>query len=312
VELIQLKGVAKEYSKNSILQNVNLTIEQGDMLGIIGASGSGKTTLLNLITGYIQPSAGDINFYSKVTQQPRNLAKNLHKIKKYIGFTPQHNAFYPKLSVKENLFHFGKLYGINKKILVANCKSLLEFTHLMEHRNKLAEHLSEGMQRRLDIACSLVHKPKLVVLDEPTADLDPVLQSEILSLLQQVNKAGVTIVLASHHLDSVEDVCNKVAIVHNGQVQNGLLDDVKRPFLKENVTISLRPGSNKDLILKTLAQLPVEKIVDRGSQVVIYPKDIEVTVSKLLQLIKSENLYLNDLDVRKPSLNEIFEQIARK
>jgi ABC-2 type transport system ATP-binding protein len=313
VELIQLKGVTKKYGKNNILENVNVSIEEGDLYGIIGESGSGKTTFLNLITGFIPPSQGKVFYYSKVTHGPNDLSKTLHKIKRQIGFTPQHNSFYPKLTVKENLFHFGKLYGMKKETLEKNAKAILEFTKLHAHQNKLSEHLSEGMQRRLDIACSLVHKPKLLVLDEPTADLDPVLQREILQLLQEVNKQGMTVVIASHHLDSVENICNKIAIVHKGKIHScGLIDNVKKPYLRDNFTINVRPGGNRNQVISSLQKLPVDKIVDRGSQIIIYPNNVERTISSLLSMIKEENLYLNDMDVRKPSLNEVFEIIVKE
>ena len=244
-------------------------------------------------------------------QGPKDLNKNLDKIKKYIGFTPQHNSFYHKLTVVENLMHFGQLYGIPKETLINNIKSLLSFTSLMGERHKLAEHLSGGMQKRLDISCSLVHKPKILVLDEPTADLDPILQKEILWLLREANKQGVSIVMASHHLDSIEQICNKVAIIHQGKVYSyGLIDDVKKPFLKDYFTINLRPGESKEKIITLLKTLPIQKIVDEGSRLVVYPQDIQKTVTGLLGFIKQENLYLHDMDMRKPSLHEIFEKIV--
>lgn len=311
VELIQLKGVSREFGRNKVLQDVTITIEEEDVLGIIGESGSGKTTLLNLITGFIEPTAGEALYYTKATHEPRNLNKNLGKIKKYIGFTPQHNSFYHKLTLEENLLHFGLLYGLPKATLLANMKSILETMSLYDHRQKLAEHLSGGMQRRLDIACSLIHKPKLLVLDEPTADLDPVLQKEILWLLTEMNKQGITIVIASHSLDNMEHICNKVAIIHKGKVySHGRIDEVKKPFFKEYFTIHLRPGDSKDKIVAVLKTLPVRKIVDEGAKLVVYPLDIQKTVSGLLNLIHQENLYLHDLDMRKPSLVEIFEQIT--
>ena len=178
MELIQLKEVSKAFGRNEVLQNVNISIEEGDILGVIGRSGSGKSTLLNLITGYIQPSQGEMLYFSKVTHNAQDLNRNLHKIKKFIGFAPQRNSFYPKLTVKENLLYFGTLYGVEHQILVGNIKNLLQFLSIWDDRNKLAEELSGGMQKRLDIACSLAHKPKLLVLDEPTADLDPLLQIE--------------------------------------------------------------------------------------------------------------------------------------
>lgn len=313
MELIQLKEVSRYFGKNKILEEVNITIEEGDILGVIGKSGSGKTTLLNLITGYLGPTSGQTLYFSKVTHQPQDLNRNLSKIKKFIGFAPQHNSFYSKLTVKENLLHFGLLYDVNRDLLVTNIKSLLQFMTLWDDRNKLAEDLSGGMQKRLDVSCSIVHKPKLLVLDEPTADLDPLLQQEILLLLQEVNKQGITIVIASHDLQSIERICNKVAIIHQGKVySNGLIDEVKKPFIKDYFTISLRPGAEKEKMIQALKILPIKRIVDQGTKLIIYPIDTAKTVRGLLDFIKEENLGLHDVDMRLPSLYEIFEQISRE
>jgi len=311
VELIRLKGVDKEYKKVKVLREVNLTIEEGDVLGIIGQSGSGKTTLLNLIAGFIEPSEGQVSYFSLGNHEEHDLNQNLYKMKKFIGFTPQHNSFYPKLTVEENLWHFGMLYKVDKKTLNDNIRSLLKFTHLYEHRNKLAEFLSGGMQKRLDLSCSLVHKPKILLLDEPTADLDPLLQKEILQLLEEVNKQGITIIIASHHLDSIEKICNKVAIVHKGKVQShGLMDEVRKPFLRDHFTINVHSKKEKEQVIKSLKTFPIKKMVDKGHKLVIYPEDVKQTMNHLLSTIKEENLHLHDMHVRKPSLNEIFEKIV--
>ncbi|HLC52463.1 MAG TPA: ABC transporter ATP-binding protein [Candidatus Nanoarchaeia archaeon] len=311
MELIKLTGVTKEYRKRTVLSDVDLSIEEGDILGVIGQSGSGKTTLLNLITGFISPSQGKTVYYTASNHEERDLNENLNRIKNQIGFTPQHNSFYPKLTVKENLWHFGQLYGLDKNMLKTNIRNLLNFTRLVDHQDKLAEELSGGMQKRLDISCSLVHKPKVLVLDEPTADLDPILQKEILQMLKEVNKQGVTIVIASHQLDCIENSCNKVVIVHNGRVKVfGSLEDVRRPYLRDHFTINVDPGEDKENLIKKLKAFPIKKIVDRGHTLTVYPEDVEKTMSKLLELIKEENLYLHDMHVKKPSLMEVFENVV--
>ena len=118
MEIIQLKGVSKEYGRNKIIEDVSLTIEEGDIFGIIGQSGSGKTTLLKLISGFIEPTEGEVVYFSKIDNKPKDLHKHFHKIKRHLGFTPQHYSFYPKLTVKENILHFGLLYGIDQKTLI--------------------------------------------------------------------------------------------------------------------------------------------------------------------------------------------------
>lgn len=313
MELIELKGVSKEYRKSTVIRDVNLTIEEGDILGVIGQSGSGKTTLLNLITGFIEPTDGEVVYFSQSNHERKNLTENLFKIKKKIGFTPQHNSLYPKLTVQENVLHFGRLYGMDEKVLQSNIKNLLKFTKLADHQHKLAEHLSGGMQKRLDLCCSLVHKPKILVLDEPTSDLDPVLQKEILQMLQEVNKQGVTLVIASHHLDSIENMCNKVVIVHKGLVHShGLLDDIRKPFLRDHFTINIHSGKEKEKMIEKLKSFSIRKIVDKGNTLVIYPADVQKTTQELLTMIKEENLFLHDMNLRKPSLREIFEKIVQE
>lgn len=313
VDLLRIKGVTKEYKKDCVLEDANLIIEEGDVVGVIGQSGSGKTTLLSLIAGFIEPTDGEVVYVSKVDEAEHNVHENLHKIKKHIGFTQQRNSFYGKLTVMENLMHFGKLCGLSTKTVLANANNLLEFTHLTEHHNKLAEQLSGGMQKRLDISCSLVHKPKLLLLDEPTADLDPILRRDILNLLQEVNKQGVTIVIASHHLDEVESICNKVAVVHQGRVHSfGLIDDVRKPFLRNNFTINIQPGADKERLLNYLKQLPISKIIDHNGNLQIYPEKLEQTMSSLIGFIRDEHLNFHDLNIQKPSLRDVFEQIAGK
>ncbi len=313
VDIIKLKEVTKEYKKQIVLDNVNLTLEAGDVLGVIGQSGSGKSTLLNLIAGFIRPTEGKVTYTSHVHNEERDLHRNLNKVKKHIGFTPQHNSFYHKLTVMENLNHFGRLQGLNKETLQGNIKSLLEVTKLEGQNKKLADHLSGGMQKRLDISCSLIHKPRILILDEPTADLDPILQEEILHLLEQVSKQGVTIVIASHHLDSIERICNKVAVIHKGKVhKHGVLDDLRKPYLRDHFTIHVHSGPEKESLIEKLRQLPIKKIIDKHNKLIVYPEDVKATINDILQIIKDENLYLHDMKMQKPSLNEIFHRIVKE
>ncbi len=313
MEFIQLKEVGKSFGTNKVLGNVNVTIQEGEIFGIIGQSGSGKTTLLNLIAGFLEPSEGEVVYFSKVDHVPKNLHQHFHKIKRHIGFTPQHSSFYPKLTVKENLLHFGKLYGIEHKALIDNAKSLLEFTGLYEHRNKLAEHLSGGMQKRLDLSCSLIHKPKLLILDEPTANLDPLTQEEIIHLIQEVNKQNVTVVIASHQLETMEQLCTKLVIIHHGSIRSqGDVDEVLKPLMDDAIVINVSTGKEKERLIEIVKKLPVTKIIDQGHQLVLQSSNPELAVAALIRIARQENLHLHDVDLRKPSLREILTKITQE
>jgi ABC-2 type transport system ATP-binding protein len=312
VRLIELKDVDKYFDSSLTLKNVNLTIEKNDLLGIVGSSGSGKTTLLNLIAGFIRPTKGEISYYSGQTQRKYDLHKDFKTIKKHLGYASQHNSFYPELTVKENILHFGKMYNLPEKLLIDNAINLLKVTHLYEERNKLASKLSGGMQRRLDIICSLVHKPKILILDEPAADLDPQLKDEMYQFIKTINEQEVTIILASHDLDKVEKICNKIAFIKEKEIfLNDEIVEIRKKYLKDNFTINLHLPHNKEEIVEMVRNLPVKSIIDKGNFLTIEPENFGVSLSKILHFIEENNLKMHDIDIRQPSLNEIFKEIQK-
>jgi len=310
VEVINVKGVSKGYKNHSILSDVNLLIEEGDFFGVIGTSGSGKTTLLNILAGFIEPTSGKVMYWSKVSNKEESLHKNLHKIKKFIGFTPQHTSFYHKLTVSENLLHFAQLYNLPVNHVKTNITNILKFTNLFDHKDTIADNLSGGQQKILDIACSLAHRPKIIILDEPTANLDHVLQRSVLRLLKEVNAQGITVVMASHDLNCIEEYCSKVAVIHNGKVHSqGNLEEIRKPYLTKDFTIQVHAGEHKAKLIEKIKTLPINKIVDHGSILEIHPRDVQSTMSQLMQIIKDDGLRMHHLNVRKQPLHDIFDHI---
>jgi len=313
MEIIQLKGVTKEFNNKIVLDNISFSIEEGDIFGIIGQSGSGKTTLLNLIIGFHDPNEGKLTFRFDENHSHQEIHKNIRKIKNKFGFAAQISSVYPKLTIEENIFHFGKLYGLKTKVLKKNINNLLDFTELKKHRRKLAEQISTGMQKRLDLSCSLIHKPSILILDEPTADLDPLIQKEIVDLIQQANKQGITIIIASHHLNDIEKICNKVALIHQGKLTKwGTIDEIKKPYLQKEGAIHIKAGEYHQKMVHRSKQLPVSRIIDKGNSIVLYTAEIQDAVYHLMNLTKKENIFLQDIDIKKPNLQDIFETIVKE
>ena len=211
-ELIQFKGVTKKFGDNVVLDSINLTIPEGKITGIMGASGEGKTTILKLIMSFYKPSEGNI-YYLR-----RNIAKDLANISRLFGFATEEGSFYEKLTVKENLSHFGKLYGINKKTLKERVEDIIELVGLSKASETLAQNLSIGMRKRLDVGCALVHNPAVLILDEPTADLDPLLRGQMLHLIKRINAHGTTVILTTHLLEEIDKICDKTAILYNEKI----------------------------------------------------------------------------------------------
>jgi len=229
-ELIQFKEVSKSFGKNVVLDSINLTIPEGKVTGIIGASGEGKSTILKMIASFYTPTKGKI-FYLR-----RNILKDIRNIKKSFGLAIEDGSFYEKLTVRENLIHFGKLYGVKNKILKQRENEIIRFVGLKKAENVLAQNLSVGMKKRLDIACSLIHEPKVLILDEPTADLDPYLRKQILHLIRKINKTGTTVIITTQLLEEADRICDKIAILYNEKIiEQGEPREIKNKYHASNL-----------------------------------------------------------------------------
>ena len=201
---LKLEGIEITFNKNKILENINLDINKGEIVGITGLSGAGKTTLLKIIAGYLNPNKGKMLYKAK---NGNYVKKNL-LINKHIGFATQDSSFYPDLTVYENIRYFSALYNMHKLDEVIN--KLISIVGLSDEKNKLAMNLSDGMKKRLDLVCSLVHNPKIWILDEPTANIDYKLKTRVYNIIKVINKQGKTIILSSHNLDDLKSLCNKI------------------------------------------------------------------------------------------------------
>lgn len=202
-----IRHLYKVFGKKVVLKNISFNVNKGDIFGIVGTSGAGKTVLLKTIVNFYQPSEGQILFKGK------SITKT--EARQIFGFSVQDSSFYPELTVKENLMYFGKFYDISTEEIKKRTKELLHLFELEGAENKTGAQLSGGMQKRLDIACALIHKPEMLLLDEPTSELDMSRKKDVLKLIQSINKKGVTVVIATLPME-VEQICDKLMIVENG------------------------------------------------------------------------------------------------
>lgn len=327
--LISLKGVSKSFGKKLVLKDAEFEICEGDIFGLIGMSGSGKTTLFQLIAGLISPTSGDVlvrrdllgikkDKKSKKTKESPDyfsVFRNQKAIQKTFGFASQNPSFYEHLSVKENLMLYGELYGISKKKVKSAIPNLLKLVGLEDEEETIAGDLSGGMQRRLDIACSIIHEPKVLFMDEPTSDLDPIMRRHIWKLIKDINSRGTTVVLTSHILEEVENLCIKVGILHNkGVLGHGKLSELKKLFRKgQQIRIELDPP-NYDALLKKVKKrnLTVDRISEQADQIVIFCPRNDKNTEKILNLVRDAKEKLVKIDISDANLTEIFEALARK
>ena len=320
--ILKIEHVSKRFGNHLVLNDMSFDIKEGEIFGVIGASGTGKTTMLSTIIGFLTPEVGDILFNSehildhKNTSRYSSVFKRTMEFKRLFGFAAQNPSFYGTLTVQENLEYFGSLYNLSQEALKENTQTLLRFMELDDAENTLASNLSGGMQRRMDIACALIHDPKLLILDEPTADLDPILRLQISKLIKQINKKGTTIILASHNLSEIETLCNRIAILKEGSVLAlGTPSEIKSQFAKhEEIHLESFPGNYEELLNfkdKDL-QEDIIHVENKGTKLIIYtPKPAKI-LSELLRRLEANKETLIDLHVSKPTLDDIFILISNK
>ena len=311
--IIQIQHLTKQFHKNVILKNIDLEIKKGEIFGLIGMSGSGKTTLLNLIIGFYEPEAGFI--YYNNNNKFINIFDDIKLVHKKLGFAPQEPSFYPKLTALENLEHFGSLYSVPKSIILSNVNQLLKLTKLYESKDVLAGELSFGMQKRLGIICALVHKPDILILDEPTADLDPILRSDVLNLILQIKSKGITVIIASHFLDDMEEICDRVGIIKNGKVlKSTTIEEIKQSYSSKKEVLLKTRSKKYGLFMKKLKSnksLKITKLTTTNTSLKIQSNKPEKVILAVIKLSKRMKQDILELKINNPNLTELFKIIEK-
>jgi ABC-2 type transport system ATP-binding protein len=210
--MIQIDDLAKSYGGHLALNHVSFTIEAGDMFGLIGPNGAGKTTLIRILATLLQPTSGKASIAGK------SCTKEAGDVRRMIGYMPDFFGVYEELKVREYLEFFASTYGIKGAKRKAVVDGVLELTDLVEKRDALIASLSRGMQQRLGLARVLVHDPQVLFLDEPASGLDPRARIEIRALLKELRKMGKTILISSHILADLADLCNKIGLIERGKL----------------------------------------------------------------------------------------------
>ena len=220
--VVKMDGLIKKYDNKPVVDNLTLEIREGEIFGLLGPNGAGKSTTMNMICSLLKPTAGNIELFGM------DIKKDVNKIKPLIGYIPQDLAIYGNLKAWENVELFTSLYHIKGKELKIAIDEALDFVELTDRRNSFAKTFSGGMKRRLNIACALGHKPKLLIFDEPTVGIDPQSRNFILEKIKEANNDGTTVIYTSHYMEEIEAICTRIAIMDNGKiVAIGTKDELK-------------------------------------------------------------------------------------
>lgn len=308
MKILEVKDVSKKYGKKQVLSGVSFDIEEGDIFGLIGPNGAGKSTLINIITGILDPLNGEvlIGGYS--------IKKKPIEAKKLIGLVPQELALSEDISAIDNLNFFASLYGLSGKKLKEAVNEALEVVGLTEKKKEKVKKFSGGMKRRLNLAAAIMHKPRLLILDEPTVGIDPQSRNNIFEYLRKVNSQDKTTILyTSHYMEEVEELCKNIFVIDEGrEIAYGSLNSVKEKA-NGTVTIEIKADNiNEDLIEKIRildGALNVEK--EAGTLNILYERN-KVNLDELIKILQTSGAVIKAIQINELNLGEVFLQLTGK
>jgi ABC-2 type transport system ATP-binding protein len=241
--MITVRSVSKSFGKIEAVKNVSFNIKKGEIFGILGPNGAGKSTIVNLLNTLVRPDEGDVIIDGV------NIKDDGETIKLIMGVVPQEIALYEELSAYENLMFWGGLYETPKQELKKNVIKTLEIVDLVSRKDDRIKTFSGGMKRRINIACSLLHNPKILVLDEPTVGVDPQNRNHIFEVIERLNNEGMTIIYTTHYMEEAERFCDNIAIIDVGRIiAQGTLKELKQiSNVNDLLTIKLAAADNETI-----------------------------------------------------------------
>lgn len=302
MRVISVNGLKKSFQGKEIIKGLDFILQNGKCTALIGPNGAGKTTILRMLSGLIQPTAGTIQFHGDHA---------IGDIRKYIGYLPQFPVFYEWMTGFEFLLYVGRLAGLQKSIASERAKELLVLVGLEDAKNRRIGKYSGGMKQRLGIAQAIIHKPKLVMLDEPVSALDPFGRREVLELLDKL-KQETTILFSTHILNDAEEVCDQILFLHNGfLVESGSMSELQSKYQQSKLVLEFNANAPQYIQAFTKQEL-IENVQYEGNSVTLYVKDLEGTKAVLLREIADQNWPLLRFEVGRLTLEDVFLEVVKK
>lgn len=305
--LIEVNGLVKKYKELTAVDNLDLDVKSGEILGLLGPNGSGKSTTINCILSLLKKDAGTVKIFGK------EMSPDAYDIKRRIGVVFQDVAVYDELSVYENIDYFCGLYIEDKEERKKLVKRALDLVSLNDFVKFKPKKLSGGLLRRLNIACGIAHRPEIIILDEPTVAVDPQSRNNILEGIKKLNKEGSTIIYTSHYMDEVDFLCDDIVIIDKGKViAKGTSEELKNS-IEMNEKISFTSSNLSEEVKEKVKSLEhILSFEERDGSVKLTFSHGDGYLMKLIKLLDENNIKYSSLNVEKPSLNDVFLELTGK
>ncbi len=305
--VVKIENLVKKYKNLTAVDHFNLEIKEGEVLGLLGPNGSGKTTTLNCLLSLLSFQEGKIEVFGE------KMKPESYSLKKNIGVIFQNVAVFDTLTVYENIDFFCGLYVEDKGLRKKHVEEAIQFVELSDFKNFYPKKLSGGLLRRLNIACGIAHKPKLIILDEPTVAVDPQSRNKILEGIQELNKQGATIIYTSHYMEEVEEICSRIVIMDKGKnLAEGTADELKR-MIKNNETIYIDVRSLSEADMDNIRKLNHVYSVDYSEERLTVKCDGgNHNLIHVMNYLQEHTIPFGRVNSELPTLNDVFLEITGK
>jgi ABC-2 type transport system ATP-binding protein len=292
-----VEGLKKAFDGRTALAGVDLTVGPGELVGLLGPNGAGKSTLVRAVAGRVAPDEGSIRVHGHPAGS--DLAKST------VGFVPQDLALYPLLTVRENLAAFGGFLGLSGAALRTAVTETLGWTALADRADDQCRDLSGGMRRRLNIGCGTIHKPKLLLLDEPTVGVDPQSRERIYTMIAELRRDGMALLYTSHYMEEVERLCDRISIIDHGKI---VAEGTKEELVDRTI------GPAQELTIRTDVYIPnaVREQLGRfaavmnGTVATVSVRSAAVEVPEILSIFRTADIHVRDMTLKSPTLEAVF------
>lgn len=306
-KIIEVKNLVKKYKNNTAVDGITFDVEEGEILGLLGPNGSGKSTTINCLLALLKYSEGDIRIFGE------EMDSDSYDIKSKIGVVFQDVSVFDELTVYENIDYFCGLYIKDKKIKKEYVEDAIKLVGLENYKKYYPKQLSGGLLRRLNIACGISHKPKLIFLDEPTVAVDPQSRNNILDGIKSLARNGATIVYTTHYMEEVEILCSRVIILDKGKIiASGTCDELKElASIEEKITVEINDIEN-EYIEKIKNLKNVHEVTYNDNLLLITYDKGKNNLVKIMDFMKDNNLDYNKIFSERPTLNDVFLKLTGK
>ncbi|BBW98248.1 ABC transporter ATP-binding protein [Geobacillus sp. FSL W8-0032] len=301
MNMLEIKQVTKKFGDFIAVDHMSLSVAEGEIFGFLGANGAGKSTTINMIAGLLRPNAGEITILGKDITRHRQFAK------RQIGIVPQEIAIYENLTAYENVEFFAGLYGLRGAELRQRVEEALEFVGLSDKGKRYPKHFSGGMKRRLNIACAIAHRPKLIIMDEPTVGIDPQSRNDILAAVKKLNDMGCTMIYTSHYMEEVEEICTRIAIIDHGKIIAEGTKEQLEAMITDTKDIWIEIRGMDQLNKQHLQDIPGVKAVQCEENIIKISSDINVNhLNQIVQCLINDGVEIRSLEDQSPNLETVF------